>query len=77
LEDPPTPLPLQADRRRMLLVLTELLGNAIDFPPNGGEIRLRAFAKSGVVEVHGGRVWAKSPGLRQGSVCTVVLPAAQ
>lgn len=46
LEEPARRLPVDVDRRRILLVLTELLANAINFTPRGGEIRLRALERS-------------------------------
>jgi signal transduction histidine kinase len=30
-----------------------------------------------LVKAHGGRVWAESPGLKQGSIFTVALPLAK
>jgi len=45
VEEPARRLLLHVDRRRILLVLTELVANAINFTPRDGEIRLRALAK--------------------------------
>jgi signal transduction histidine kinase len=44
-----SPLPVHVDRHRMLVVMMDLLDNALRFTPAGGEIRLRAFGKSGEV----------------------------
>jgi signal transduction histidine kinase len=54
LELPAKPLLVEVDRRGMMLVLSNLLGNAIRFTPNGGAIRLSAFEKGGEawIEVH-------------------------
>ena len=44
-----SPLPVNVDRHRMLVVMMDLVDNALRFTPAGGEIRLRAFLKSGEV----------------------------
>ncbi len=49
LEAGGSPLPVNVDRHRMLVVMLDLVDNALRFTPAGGEIRLRAFLKSGEV----------------------------
>lgn len=115
---------VNADRDRLGQVFTNLIGNALQYTPPGGEVQLSAkkegnrvqiqiidngigissddlphvFTRfyrvdksrsrvgggSGIgltiaqhlVESHGGRIWASSPGLGQGSTFTVELPLA-
>lgn len=115
IEEPPQPLSICADRDRMVQVLVNVLGNALQFTPGGGRVtaatqvvddcvefivadtgigiaqsdlktifqrfyrveksRNRRSGGSGIgltiaryiVEAHGGRIWAESAGLDQGS----------
>jgi signal transduction histidine kinase len=116
-------MPVQVDRIRATMALTNLLNNAVRFTPDGGRIRVWAEARAAEVwiivedtgigiaedqldrifdkfyqvenhmtrkngglgiglsiaralaEAHGGRCWAASPGLEQGSTFTLALPA--
>jgi histidine kinase len=111
-----------ADRDRIVQVLLNLVGNALQYTPPGGEVtitvlrneddvlvvvkdsgigispehisklftrfyrvdksRSRAGGGSGIgltiskylIEAHGGRIWAKSPGIGEGSSFTFTLP---
>lgn len=42
IELPQQPLPVQADAKRMVQILANLLNNAAKYTPNGGQIRLKA-----------------------------------
>ncbi|MHB0877820.1 MAG: sensor histidine kinase [Anaerolineae bacterium] len=122
---PPGLPPVFADRDRILQVLTNLLGNALQYTPPGASVVVRAQRVRGeveltvtdtgigidardlphvftrfyrvdrsrsrtsggtgigltiarhLVEAHGGRIWAESPGLGKGSTFHVSLPIAQ
>ena len=123
--DIPTDLPqARADSGRIIQVLLNLLGNALQYTPSEGQVTIRAWREgrevvmavqdtgigipaehlphiferfyrvdksrsrtgggSGIgltiakhlVEAHGGRIWAASPGPGQGSVFTFTLPLA-
>ncbi len=128
MEAPPSTLPVKADASRITQVLTNLLGNALQYTPSGGRVTVKAWAEasaegrealvtvqdtgigiapehlphlferfyrvdksrsragggSGIgltiarhlVEAHGGRIWAESEGVGQGSTFTVALPLA-
>lgn len=41
----------RADRRRLTLALTNIIGNAVKHSPNGGTIRVRGFEKEGEVHI--------------------------
>lgn len=43
--------PIHADRERMLQILSNLLGNAIKFTPEGGRLTLRVDRAGGMVQV--------------------------
>jgi signal transduction histidine kinase len=82
VEPPAAPLAVRADRHRTLQVLANLLGNAIKFTPEAGEVTLRAAAEGdlvrfevqdtgvGVPEVEGDRIferfWRSDPKKRRG-----------
>ncbi len=121
----PADLPrVLADPDRVAQVLTNLLGNALQYTPSGGQVTVRAWAVDGevavsvtdtgigipaehlphiferfyrvdrsraragggtgigltiargLVELHGGRIWASSPGPGRGSTFTFTLPRA-
>jgi len=123
--DVPTDLPqVWADSGRIIQVLLNLLGNALQYTPSGGQVTVRAWRDgqevavvvqdtgigiaaehlphiferfyrvdksrsragggSGIgltiakhlVEAHGGRIWATSPGPGQGSTFSFTLPIA-
>ncbi len=124
LELAPDQVWVKADPSRVMQVLLNLLGNALQYTPSGGEVTLRAWREdheafvavqdSGVgltsndlahvferfyrvdksrsrasggsgigltiakhlVEAHGGRIWATSPGRGHGSTFTFTLPLA-
>lgn len=124
--DLPTKLPeARADQARLTQVLLNLLGNALQYTPSGGQVtisawqdgqeiivevrdtgigipvehlphlferfyrvdksRSRAGGGSGVgltiakhlIQAQGGRIWAESPGVNQGSTFTFTLPLAR
>jgi signal transduction histidine kinase len=123
--DVPADLPkVHADPDRIAQVLTNLLGNALQYTPPGGRVTVQAWTRGGevaiavadtgvgippehlphifdrfyrvdrsrsqrsggagiglaiakgLVELHGGRVWAESPGPGQGATFTFTLPTA-
>lgn len=118
-------VPVKVDRTKIMLVMSNLLTNAIRFTPDGGRILMRLFVKGseawlqvqdngagippnqlesvferfhqienhmtrkhgglgmglpivrGIVELHGGRVWAESAGAGKGTLINVALPLAE
>lgn len=124
VETPPKgAVEVEADPRRVLQVMFNLLGNAINFTPKGGRVRVEArvaggmglvrvedtgqgispealqrlfhpfaqvheqgaepsgtglglFISKGLVELHGGQIWAESQGPGKGSAFTFTLPLA-
>ncbi len=117
---------LRIDRSRVLMALTNIINNAVDFTPEGGTIIIEArlhtpervaisVTDTGIglepeqlerifgefyqvedhmtrrhgglgiglsiaralVEAHGGRIWASSPGLNLGTTITLILPLAE
>lgn len=117
---PKRPLMVEGDRIRLTQVMTNLLGNAIKFTPENGNITLQIEEKEryfqfqlansgigirkedltrifepfapikkptyvkgtglglsitkGLVEAHGGKIWADSPGEGKGATLTFTLP---
>ena len=49
LDQPPTPLPVRADRRRLAQVLRNLLSNAYKYSPAGGPVQVRLREQDGEV----------------------------
>lgn len=47
LEPPATELPVEADRERLLTILTNLIGNALKYSPDGGEVTISTAALDG------------------------------
>jgi signal transduction histidine kinase len=124
VQSPSSPVNVQVDSERIIQVLINLLGNALQYTPGGGKVTLsarregsqavisvadtgigiateylphiferfyrvdrsrsRAGGGSGIgltiarhlVEAHGGRIWATSDGVNQGSTFTFTLPLA-
>jgi signal transduction histidine kinase len=123
--DLPADLPqIEADPGRIIQVLLNLLGNALQYTPSNGQVTVRAWRDGGeviiivqdtgigisaehlphiferfyrvdksrsrpgggsgigltiakhLVEAHGGRIWATSPGHGQGSTVSFTLPIA-
>ena len=122
LDMPARPVVVDADPKKMALVLDNVLNNAIRFSPEGGEIRVglisgkkealivvqddglgipadklklvfekfyqvedhltRRYGGLGlglaiareIVNLHGGRIWAESPGLGHGATVKILLP---
>ena len=58
--DVPPDLELPMQRSRMERVFGNLIGNALEAMPRGGEVRIRAFAEKGTVIVE---VWDSGPGV--------------
>ena len=72
---PKEPLCLEADSVRLAQVFSNLLTNAAKYTEPGGAITLSAARDvRGVVELHGGRVEARSEGTVRGSEFVVRLP---
>ena len=51
IHTPPEPIVAEVDRDRMLQVLSNLIGNALKFTPDGGSIRLAAKKQENHIEV--------------------------
>jgi two-component system OmpR family sensor kinase len=50
-QETPDDVTLSADRRRLTLALTNIIGNAVKHSPNGGTIRVRGFEQDGDVHI--------------------------